>query len=166
MSVPFAVLKRTLLTSAPRLRLSTSTTTVLASRFSSRPSFHAFQNINYASRRAFAMATEAAKDGGVHNLASKSDWENVLKEKGLLVLDCFATWCGPCKMIAPKVVEFSKEYTNVRFYKIDVDEVPDVAQELGIRAMPTFLLFKDGEKVEEVVGANPNAIKAAIEKHA
>lgn len=53
----------------------------------------------------------------------------------------------------------------MRFYKIDVDELPDVAQELGIRAMPTFLVFKDGEKVGEVVGANPNAIKAAIEKH-
>jgi thioredoxin 1 len=53
----------------------------------------------------------------------------------------------------------------VRFYKIDVDEVPDLAQELNIRAMPTFLLFKDGDKVDEVVGANPNAIKAAIEKY-
>lgn len=48
--------------------------------------------------------------------------------------------------------------------KIDVDEVPDVAQELGIRAMPTFLIFKDGEKVQEVVGANPQALKAAIDK--
>lgn len=53
----------------------------------------------------------------------------------------------------------------MRFYKIDVDEVPDVAQELGIRAMPTFQIFKDGAKVEEVVGANPKALEAAIQKH-
>ena len=54
---------------------------------------------------------------------------------------------------------------SVEFYKIDVDEVPDVAQELGIRAMPTFLLYKDGEKVEEIVGANEKAIRAAVDKY-
>lgn len=56
----------------------------------------------------------------------------------------------------------SHEYTNARFYKLDVDQVSDVAAELGIRAMPTFLLFKNGEKVGEVVGANPKALEAAI----
>ena len=54
----------------------------------------------------------------------------------------------------------------MHFIKLDVDEVPEVAQELGIRAMPTFLIFKNGEKVGEVVGANPPALKAAIEKAA
>jgi thioredoxin 1 len=81
-----------------------------------------------------------------------------------MVLDCFATWCGPCKVIAPQVVKFSDAYPTARFYKLDVDEVPDVAQELGIRAMPTFVLFKNGEKVAEVVGANPKALEAAIKK--
>ncbi len=59
----------------------------------------------------------------------------------------------------------SDEYPTARFYKLDVDNVPDVAQELGIRAMPTFVLFKDGEKVGEVVGANPKALEAAIKSH-
>ena len=59
----------------------------------------------------------------------------------------------------------SSSFPNAKFYKLDVDEVPDVAQELGVRAMPTFLIFKNGEKVGEVVGANERAIKAAIEKH-
>lgn len=76
-----------------------------------------------------------------------------------------ATWCGPCKVIAPKIVDLAKKYTNVKFYKLDVDEVPDVAQELGVRAMPTFLIFKNGEKVDEVVGANERAVVAAIEKY-
>ena len=59
---------------------------------------------------------------------------------------------------------FADEFPQAKFYKIDVDEVPDVAQELSVRAMPTFFLFKNGEKIAEVVGANPNALKAAIEK--
>ena len=59
----------------------------------------------------------------------------------------------------------SDAYPDVRFYKLDVDEVPDVAQELAIRAMPTFVLFKGGEKLTEVVGANPKALEAAIQKH-
>ncbi len=97
-------------------------------------------------------------------MTSKSDWNTALSadKDTLLVLDAFAVWCGPCKMISPKVVEFSDKYPNVKFYKIDVDEVPDVAQELGVRAMPTFMLFKNGEKVGEVVGANARALEAAI----
>ncbi len=82
-----------------------------------------------------------------------------------MVIDCMATWCGPCKVIAPTIVKFSNEYKNARFYKLDVDEVPDVAQELGVRAMPTFLVFKNGQKVGEIVGANANAVEAAIKKH-
>jgi thiol-disulfide isomerase/thioredoxin len=57
---------------------------------------------------------------------------------------------------------FSNEFTAARYYKLDVDNVADVAQELGIRAMPTFVLFKDGEKVGDVVGANPKALETAI----
>lgn len=69
---------------------------------------------------------------------------------------------GPCRVIAPKVVQFSVDYPDVDFYKIDVDEVSSVAAELGVRAMPTFFLFKKGEKVGEVVGANPSALKVFL----
>ncbi|KAL1389467.1 thioredoxin-like protein [Phyllosticta capitalensis] len=106
--------------------------------------------------------TSSTSKMGVHNLENKQDWENALKGPELVVLDCFATWCGPCKVIAPQLVKFSEKFTSAKFYKLDVDEVPDVAQELGIRAMPTFLLFKGGEKIGEVVGANPKALEAAI----
>ncbi|KAK3069019.1 thioredoxin trx1 [Teratosphaeriaceae sp. CCFEE 6253] len=103
---------------------------------------------------------------GVHNLKNKAEFDSALETKdSLMVLDCFATWCGPCKVIAPQVVKFSDTYENARFYKLDVDEVPDVAQELSVRAMPTFLLFKNGEKVGEVVGANPKALETAIQNN-
>ena len=104
---------------------------------------------------------------GVANIPSKSSFQEKITnttDSRLAVLDCFATWCGPCKMIAPKVEEFSHKY-DANFYKIDVDNVPDVAQELGIKAMPTFMLFKDGEKVEEIIGADPRKLEAAIAKH-
>jgi len=129
-------------------------------------------------------------------LNSKAEFQSALKDNKVVVLDAFATWCGPCKVIAPQVVKyvsplslpihpglpqssptadesragadslthrFSEEFTGAHFVKLDVDEVPDVAQELGIRAMPTFLIFKNEEKVQEVVGANPKALLAAIE---
>ena len=95
---------------------------------------------------------------------SASEFKSASADSGIMVLDCFATWCGPCKAIAPHVVTLSGQYPGVRFYKVDVDEVPDLAQELGVRAMPTFLIFKNGEKVGEVVGANKKALEAAIKK--
>jgi len=101
---------------------------------------------------------------GVHNIANKDEFSAALKEHKLTVVDAFATWCGPCKAIAPAVVQFSEEYPDVHFTKIDVDDVPDIAQELGIRVMPTFLIFKGEEKLAEVVGANPKALEAAIKK--
>ena len=58
----------------------------------------------------------------------------------------------------------SNDFPSARFYKLDVDEVPDVAQELAVRAMPTFMVFRGGEKVGEVVGANEKSLKALVEK--
>jgi thioredoxin 1 len=81
----------------------------------------------------------------------------------VLVVDMYATWCGPCKAIAPTMVKLSETYSAATFVKVDVDELPDVAQELGVTAMPTFLIFKGGEQVGKVVGANPKALESAIE---
>ncbi|RJE19578.1 Thioredoxin [Aspergillus sclerotialis] len=101
--------------------------------------------------------------GNVQTISSKEEFqEKVINSKELVVVDCFATWCGPCKAIAPKVAEFSETYSQAKFYQIDVDQLSEVAAELGIRAMPTFILFKGGEKVQDVVGANPPALEAGI----
>ena len=118
-----------------------------------------------------SLPPPAKQNHGVNHIHSKSSFETSVvsgSKSRVVLLDCFATWCGPCKAIAPKIIQMSLEdkyKDSVEFYKIDVDEVPDVAQELGIRAMPTFLVYKDGEKVEEVVGANERAIRAAIDKY-
>lgn len=65
----------------------------------------------------------------VSQVASKSEFQEALKHDGLVVVDFFATWCGPCKMIAPLLDKFSKEYPSAKFVKVDVDEVGEVAQE-------------------------------------
>jgi thioredoxin 1 len=100
---------------------------------------------------------------GVHNIPNKAEFQTALKDNKIVVADAFATWCGPCKAIAPQVVEFSNQFPNAHFIKVDIDEVPYVAQEFGIRSVPTFLVFKNEEKVGEVVSANPKALLAVIE---
>ncbi|RMZ85571.1 hypothetical protein DV737_g605, partial [Chaetothyriales sp. CBS 132003] len=112
--------------------------------------------------------TNPPKNYGVNSIRSKQSFEtSIIKSTGVVVLDCFATWCGPCKFISPYIEELSespKYKEAVSFYKLDVDDVSDVAAELGIRAMPTFLFFKNGKQVEEVVGANKAAIDNVLTK--
>ncbi|CAG7950630.1 unnamed protein product [Penicillium salamii] len=99
----------------------------------------------------------------VIEITSKAQFlEIILDGETPAILDCYGEWCGPCKAIAPKIEEWSDVYTDVKFYKVDVDKVPDVSQELGVRAMPTIMLFQGGQKVTEVVGANLPAIEEGI----
>jgi thioredoxin 1 len=99
----------------------------------------------------------------VHHIHSSKELHEKIA-KGPSIVDCFATWCGPCKMISPKFEHFSDQYQSVQFLKFDVDEVEELAAELGIQAMPTFVAFKDGKEVNRVMGANPSAIEAAIKQ--
>ncbi|XP_028285603.1 thioredoxin b [Parambassis ranga] len=95
----------------------------------------------------------------VKNLA---EFQAKLKEAGdrLVVVDFTASWCGPCKMIGPKFEQLSEksEYKDVIFLKVDVDNAEDVSAHYQIRAMPTFLFFRNGQKVGEVVGAKEENI--------
>lgn len=84
---------------------------------------------------------------------------------GKVVVDFFATWCGPCKRIAPALEKMSEEMSDVVFLKVDVDELQDLAAEQSVSAMPTFFFFKKGTKIHEVVGASEAKIKEGIEKH-
>jgi len=102
----------------------------------------------------------------VAELECTADYEQNVKNAPagkLVCVDFYAEWCGPCKLIAPTVANFAtQEFTDVAFYKLNIETVPEVAQECSIRAMPTFILFRDGKTVSEVVGANPDALRAAI----
>lgn len=76
----------------------------------------------------------------------------VLKAEGTVLVDFWATWCGPCRMLSPIVDEVASERPDVKVGKINVDEQPELAQQFGIMSIPTLLVFKNGEKVQESVG--------------
>ena len=100
----------------------------------------------------------------VHQVETKAAFDESINSGKLVVVDFYATWCGPCKVIAPKVAEMDKEFEAVEFIKVDVDSLSEVAAEYQIRAMPTFLLFKDGKEVGKVVGANHTKLKAVVQE--
>lgn len=79
------------------------------------------------------------------------EFNEVIKE-GKVVVDLFATWCGPCKMLSPILDEISEEITTTKFYKIDVDDNQDVAREYNIMSIPTVLIFENGELSNTIVG--------------
>ncbi|KAF2964906.1 hypothetical protein GQX73_g8659 [Xylaria multiplex] len=102
----------------------------------------------------------------VHNIASKAAFDEAVKTHSVVIVDAFATWCGPCKAIAPIIAKMSEEeqFKDIFFAKIDVDDLPELSQELGISAMPTIIAFKGGELGDKVVGANPKAILELVNK--
>ncbi|KAI3425787.1 hypothetical protein D9Q98_007762 [Chlorella vulgaris] len=104
--------------------------------------------------------------GKVVIIHSKEEWDAQMSQNdAVFVIDFTATWCGPCRMIGPYFEELSGQYDTVTFLKVDVDEVEAVAAECGISAMPTFQVWKGGKKVEEIVGANKEKLKALVEAH-
>ncbi|CAN7139277.1 unnamed protein product, partial [Brassica rapa subsp. narinosa] len=96
-------------------------------------------------------------------------WNEQIKaandSKKLVVIDFTATWCPPCRFIAPVFVDMAKKFLNVVFFKIDVDELQSVAKEFKVEAMPTFLFMREGEIVDRVVGARKEEIHQTLMKH-
>ncbi|NMA05163.1 MAG: thioredoxin [Acholeplasmataceae bacterium] len=80
-----------------------------------------------------------------------SNFEEEISE-GLVLVDFFATWCGPCKMISPQLEELAKEKSDVKFLKVDVDNHPDLKVSYQVKSIPTLVLFKDGIEVSRRVG--------------
>lgn len=84
----------------------------------------------------------------------------------LVVVDFFATWCGPCKVIAPKLEEFQNKYADkLVVIKVDVDECEDLAAKYNISSMPTFLFIKNKNVVDQFSGANADKLELYIKKH-
>jgi len=91
--------------------------------------------------------------------------QEVLKASTIVMVDFWATWCGPCKIVAPVVEELAKEYEGkAKFAKVNTDENSDLATKYNIRGIPTLIFFKDGEVKDQIVGAVPKAqLKSKID---
>ena len=102
---------------------------------------------------------------GIIELTTASWDAEVLQANGLVMVDFWAVWCGPCRMIAPTVEELAKEYVGkVKVCKLNTDENPDIASRHKIMGIPTIMFFKDGQKADQIVGAVPKPqLKAKID---
>jgi thioredoxin 1 len=101
-------------------------------------------------------------------VTDESFTNEVENHKGLAVVDFWATWCGPCRMIAPILEQLSDEFAGrVKVTKLDVDANQRTAMRFQVRSIPTLLFFKDGKLVDQVIGAVPKpALAAKFEQHA
>ncbi|PYI16021.1 putative thioredoxin [Aspergillus violaceofuscus CBS 115571] len=97
-------------------------------------------------------------------IQSLAEFREIIAEDKPVIIDFWATWCGPCRMVSPVLEKISNETEKVAFYKVDVDAHDDISQEVSIRAMPTFILFKNGAKVDELVGADQRALAKLVER--
>ncbi|XP_047327433.1 thioredoxin H2-like [Impatiens glandulifera] len=100
-----------------------------------------------------------------HSLSKwRSHFDSYKATNKLMVIDFTATWCRPCALMEPFLEELATVYTDVEFIKIDVDELPGVAREYGVQAMPSFVLVKMGEMIDVVMGAKKEELKKRIDE--
>jgi len=103
----------------------------------------------------------------VRYIGNMEEWKALMEtsKSKAVIIDFTASWCPPCKMIAPIFEKLAEETPQVEFVKVDVDDANDVAAFCGIQTMPTFQIFKDGSKVGEIGGANPGGLNVLVSKH-
>ncbi|CAL4902359.1 unnamed protein product [Urochloa decumbens] len=116
-----------------------------------------------------AAAAPAPAEGSVIAIHSLDEWSIQIEEansaKKLVVIDFTASWCGPCRIIAPVFADLAKRNPNVVFLKVDVDELKAIAEQFSVEAMPTFLFMKEGDVKDRVVGAVKEDLAKKLQLH-
>ncbi|KAK7386102.1 hypothetical protein VNO78_26054 [Psophocarpus tetragonolobus] len=108
----------------------------------------------------------AFASGNVQIITTKESWDQKLeqarRDSKIVIANFSATWCGPCRMIAPYYSELSEKYPTIMFLLVDVDELTDFSSSWDIKATPTFFFLKDGKEVDKLVGANKPELEKKI----
>jgi len=99
-------------------------------------------------------------------IQDETEFDSLLKSESVLVVDCTATWCGPCKLVAPLIDRLADDYRDrAKVFKLDLDSNKPVAKRFGIRSIPAVMVFKQGELIETLVGVKPyEEFTAAVER--
>jgi thioredoxin 1 len=100
-------------------------------------------------------------------IENETEFDSLLASESLLVVDCTATWCGPCKLISPLIDRLAEEYSDrAKVLKLDLDANKTVAKRFGIKSIPAVMFFKQGNLEETLVGAKPyEEFQSALERH-
>ena len=97
---------------------------------------------------------------------NKNNFDEIIKSQEYVLIDAWAPWCGPCKMIAPILLEISHERTDIEIVKMNVDDNQELALKNEIQSIPTLMLFVNGEKIDQIIGALPKkVINNFLDKH-
>ncbi len=113
--------------------------------------------------RCRAPLEAAAGTGKPVEVTDNTFRDEVIQHPGMVLVDCWAPWCGPCRMVAPILDELAEEYRGrVKIAKLNTDENPGISSQYGIRSIPTMLIFRNGTQVDRLTGALP---RHEIERH-
>lgn len=104
---------------------------------------------------------------GTAFIQDETEFDSLLAGESLLVVDCTATWCGPCKLVAPLIDRLADEYGDkAKIFKLDIDTNKPIAKRFGLRSIPALMFFKQGELLETLVGVKTyEEFSGAVEKH-
>ncbi len=100
-------------------------------------------------------------------IQNETEFDSLLTTESLLIVDCTATWCGPCKLVAPLIDKLADDFSDrAKIMKLDVDTNKSVAQRFGLKSIPAVMFFKQGELVETIVGVKPyEEFSGTLTKH-